>query len=138
MEIVKEELRVPDTEFSVPFVQGMADRMAVSFAKYGHVTDESVKKFDPVQNLQVRLDKYRETGNTEWLMDVANCAMIEFMFPQHPEAHYRATDSSESPGRSHRSTGTLTAASNTAGEDNRRLGGSAFKTSGGHYRHEGD
>jgi len=24
--------------------------------------------------------------------------MIEFMYPQHPDAHFRATDSDESPG----------------------------------------
>lgn len=138
MKLVTEKLKVPDTEFSVPFVQGMADRMAVSFSKYGHVTDESVKKFDPLANLEVRLNKYRETGNTEWLMDCGNCIMIEFMFPQHPDAHYRPTDSKESPGRNHRASGTLTDAGNTGTEDNRRLGGSAFKTSGGHYRREGD
>lgn len=32
-------------------------------------------------------------------MDVANFAMIEFMLPRHPDAHYRPTDSHESPGR---------------------------------------
>jgi hypothetical protein len=138
MKIVKEELKVPDTEFSVPFVQGMADRMAVSFSKYGHVDDAAVKKFDPLANLITRLNKYKETGNTEWLQDVGNCAMIEFMFPQHPNAHYRATDSSESPGRNSRATGELTDAANTQAVDNRRLGGSALKTSGGHYRKEGD
>lgn len=138
MKIEAKQIKIPDTEFSLTFVQRMADRMAMSFSKYGHVTDESVKKFDPVANILVRLKKYNDTGNTEWLMDVANCAMIEFMFPQHPEAHYRPTDSAESPGRSHRETGTLTDASNTASEDNRRLGGSAFQTSGGHYKREGD
>ena len=31
-------------------------------------------------------------------MDAANYAMFEFMYPQHPEAHFRATDSHESAG----------------------------------------
>jgi hypothetical protein len=30
---------------------------------------------------------------------VANFAMIEFMHPRHPQAHYKATDSDGSPGR---------------------------------------
>ena len=31
-------------------------------------------------------------------MDGANYLMFEFMFPQHPKSHFRATDSSESAG----------------------------------------
>lgn len=40
--------------------------------------------------------KYRETGNTEYLLDAGNYAMFEYMYPQHEKAHFRATDSSES------------------------------------------
>lgn len=133
MKIVTETMRVPDTEFSMKFVRGMADRMIISNAKYGDVTDEAVKKLDPLKNLEVRLAKYRETGNTEWLMDVGNCAMIEFMFPQHPDAHFRSTDSSESPGRSKRETGELTQEANTHVEEQRRRGAGL-----GIYKHGGD
>lgn len=44
------------------------------------------------------VDKYRETGNTEYLCDAANYLMFEFMFPSHEKAHFRATDSKESAG----------------------------------------
>ena len=90
---------VPDSEVSREFLQGMADRMGVSYCKYGAVADAYPHKVDAIDSLRARLDKYRLTGNTEWLMDVANFAMIEFMRPKHPEAHYRPTDSRESPGR---------------------------------------
>ena len=90
---------VPDTEFSEPFVQGMADRMAVSFCKYGKVADAYPHRVDAIASLQKRLEKYERDGNTEWLIDVANFAMIEFMHPRHPEAHFKATDSQASPGR---------------------------------------
>jgi hypothetical protein len=133
MSIVRKHLRIPDTEFSLKFVQGMADRMAMSFGKYGHLTEEAVKKNDPIANLLVRLKKYQDTGNTEWLMDVGNCAMIEFMFPQHPDAHFRATDSHESPGRSKRGTGELTHEANTHEEENRRRGAGI-----GVYNRDGD
>lgn len=86
------------TEFSLDFVQGMADRMAVSYFKYGPVADNAKNFTDTIANLKKRLDRYEETGNTEWLMDVGNFAMIEFMFPHHQEAHFRSTDSQESPG----------------------------------------
>jgi len=87
---------VIESEVSADFVQGMADRMAVSFHKYGPVAESTS---DHIASLIKRLEKYGVDGNTEWLMDVANFAMIEFMKPRHPYAHYRPTDSNESPGR---------------------------------------
>jgi hypothetical protein len=90
---------VPPTEFSEKFIQGMLNAMAVSFHKYGAVTDAYPHKLDALESLQIRLERYVETGNTEFLIDAANFAMIEFMAPRHPDAHYKATDSTESPGR---------------------------------------
>jgi hypothetical protein len=115
------------TENSVDFHQGMVSRMDMSFAKYGrfkvNATGELDKKFvknaidflsdllaqwqnkpsttansNVVASIILRLIKYLRTGNTEWLMDVANFAMIEFECPQIKSAHFRATDSHESPG----------------------------------------
>lgn len=94
--------RTPDTEYSIPFLQGMVDRMAVSFAKYGPVAEAYPGKVDALESLRVRLEKYAATGNTEYLMDAANFAMIEFMRPAHPRAHYRPTTERESPGRTWR------------------------------------
>lgn len=96
---IKTSPAVPDTEVSREFLQGMADRMGVSYCKYGALADAYPHRVDAIQSLKVRLDKYERTGNAEWLMDVANFAMIEFLRPKHPDAHYRATDSRESPGR---------------------------------------
>lgn len=89
----------PDTEFYPEFVVGMAKRMAMSYYKYGLVSDAYPHKVDAIRSLQARLDKYAQTGNTEYLMDAANFAMIEFMHPKHPNAFYAPTDSSGSPGR---------------------------------------
>jgi hypothetical protein len=90
---------VPTTEWSEPFEQGRADRMAVSFCKYGPLAEAYPHRVDAVASLRQRLERYERDGNTEWLMDVANFAMIEFMRPRHPEAHYTPTDSKASPGR---------------------------------------
>jgi len=88
-----------ETEYSPEFLQGMVNRMVVSFYKYGHVADAYPDKVDAITSLQKRLDKYTADGNTEWLMDVGNFAMIEFMHPRHKKAHFVATDSEASPGR---------------------------------------
>jgi hypothetical protein len=102
-------LAAPDSEFSEYFAQGMANRMAVSYHKYGPVAEAYPAKVDAVESLRARLelylnggtikDKKIRPGNTEYLMDVANFAMIEFMYPKHPKAYFKATDSSGSPGR---------------------------------------
>jgi hypothetical protein len=76
----------------------MADNMAQSHFKYGTIKD-SAPQVNFIQCLEDRLELYKKTGNTDWLVDVANNAMIEFIAPAHPDAHYRQTDSDESPGR---------------------------------------
>jgi hypothetical protein len=104
--IIEVRLAAPLTEFDKQFVQGMANRMAVSFHKYGPVSDGFPDNIDAISSLQTRLGKYAETGNTEWLMDVANFAMIEYMHPRHKGARFKATDSDQSPGRT-RTDGTV-------------------------------
>ena len=93
------KLAAPASEFSEPFIVGMANRMAVSFHKYGAVAAAYPLRVDAVACLKQRLATYEETGNTEFLMDAANFAMIEFMHPAHPDAVFVATDSDASPGR---------------------------------------
>jgi hypothetical protein len=90
---------VPETEWSKDFLQGMIDRMGMSYFKYGPLSIAYPERVNAVASLKRRLEKYEKTGNTEFLMDLANFAMIEFMRPAHPEAHFRPTDSRESPGR---------------------------------------
>jgi len=92
-----EALGVPASEFNEQFIQQMRTRMAVSYHKYGPMAEAD--RVDKLASLQVRLERYRETGNTEWLVDVANFALMEYTHPAHREAHFRATDSDESPGR---------------------------------------
>lgn len=64
--------QVPASEFFPEFVQGMKDRMSMSYFKYGPVRKAYPDRFDAVEDLKKRLEKYELTGNTEWLMDVAN------------------------------------------------------------------
>ena len=90
---------VPPTEFSHTFVQGMANRMATSYSKYGAVKDAYPARVDAIRSLLLRLDRYERDGNTEHLIDAANYCMIEFMAPKHPEAHFAPTDTKGSPGR---------------------------------------
>jgi hypothetical protein len=86
-------------EINDSFLSKMKAAMYVSFYKYGPIRDAYPHKVDAIASLLLRLEKYKETGNTEYLIDVANFAMIEFTLPKHPNAFYKATDSEGSPGR---------------------------------------
>ncbi len=91
---------VPNAESQVSkqFIQGMVNRMCQGLATYGPITKERMEKINMIKSLEQRIEKYKETGNTEWLMDAANYCMMEFMFPNHPNGHFKATSSRESPG----------------------------------------
>lgn len=83
------------TEYSNRFDEIRKNMMIMSFYKYGPLK-ENYSKFkcmDAVGNIEKRLEKYKETGNTEFLADVANFAMIEFMYPSIDGAKYVPTDS---------------------------------------------
>ena len=86
-------------EYSEKFDELRKNRVRVSFHKYGSAADNFGKGFvQAIPTLEKCLDKYKATGNTEYLCDLANYAMFEFMYPQHPKGHFRATDSRESAG----------------------------------------
>jgi hypothetical protein len=87
---------MPPEQYSDRFLQGMLNRMAQGYHKYGSA--EKNLEADWIPTMQLRIEKYIETGNTEWLMDAANYLMCEFMYPRHEEGHFRATESNESPG----------------------------------------
>src|ERR1700728_2483268 len=89
----------PESEYDKFFLQGMLDRMSVSYHKYGPVSDGYPDRIDALESLRLRIDQYVQTKNTEFLIDAANFCMIEFMHPRPPGAHYEATDSNASPGR---------------------------------------
>lgn len=90
------------TEYSAEFDEKRKNSMEMSYYKYGELRKNysgSQPNVDAIKSLEMRLEKYKETGNTDYLVDVANFAMIEYMFPQHKDANYHAgADEKDSPG----------------------------------------
>jgi hypothetical protein len=86
--------KILQSEYSDDFDNKRKNMMVMSYYKYGPVSEnyKTEKTIDAIGSLKKRLEKYEETGNTEFLADIANFAMIEFMYPQHDKAHYRPTD----------------------------------------------
>lgn len=87
-------------EYSERFDEIRRASMEQSFYKYGPVrANYGVNgNVDAIESLKRYLKKYEETGNTEFLTDVANFAMIEFMYPSIKGAKFTRTSSEESPG----------------------------------------
>lgn len=81
------------TEYSEKFDELRKNAVEVSFHKYGPARKNFEEgRVDAIKSLKKKLAAYEKTGNTEYLVDVANYAMFEFMFPLHPKAHFKATD----------------------------------------------
>lgn len=77
------------TEYSKEFDSLRKNRMATSYFKYGPIrTNYGECLINSIENLEIRLKKYKETGNKEFLVDVANFAMIEFMYPKHDNSYF--------------------------------------------------
>jgi hypothetical protein len=88
-------------EFNSDFVKKMEQHCTLGYFKRGPMRVNAGEHLtDMMKNLRMNLDKYDETGNTEYLVSVALYSMFEFTIPQHPKAHYKATDSDESAGYS--------------------------------------
>lgn len=89
--------KILQTEYSTKFDNIRKNMMIMSYFKYGPVKDNygNYKCMNAIENLKIRLQKYIDTGNTEYLADVANFAMIEFMNPSIAGAEYKPTDNPE-------------------------------------------
>lgn len=75
------------------------DRVEMSFYKYGTAkVNFGMKLVDAMATHDLCIDKYKETGNTEYLLDAMNYLMFEFMYPQKPGAFFKPTDSNGSAG----------------------------------------
>ena len=81
------------TEYSTAFDEHRKKAMINSFYKYGPAKKNygEYKCMDALKNIELRLQKYKDTGNTEFLVDIANFAMLEFMHPSIPGAKFIPT-----------------------------------------------
>lgn len=89
----KEFQEILKTEYSTSFDEHRKKAMINSYYKYGPARKnyQEHRCIDAVANICKRLERYEETGNTEFLVDVANFAMLEFMFPSKDGAGYKPT-----------------------------------------------
>lgn len=75
------------------FIQHMVNAMIMSAFKYGKVNEYASKV--ALNKMQQELCMFMEDGNTEHMVNIANYAMIRYMFPEEGEA-YKGTDANKS------------------------------------------
>jgi hypothetical protein len=91
--------KILKTEYSLEFDTLRKKMMIMGFYRYGPVRKNIKDELEQtIPSLEKRIAEYKRTGNIEFLADVANFAMMECMYSQHPNAHYNSTDDSNSPG----------------------------------------
>lgn len=95
METREEILR---RDFSNEFVAKMKNAIETSHYKYGWCSQTYPVLAQAHKCIAERLDLYVKTHNKEYLVDVANFAMIEYLHPEFADATYKPTDSAGSPG----------------------------------------
>ena len=83
------------SEWSDPFERYMHHRLMMGAFRYGLLHDPNKKQFNRLKSIEVRLQSYRDTGNDEFLVDIANLCMLEFEEGVHPNKHFASIDDGE-------------------------------------------
>lgn len=95
-QVIDEE---PELRDYLAALQLMVNRMATSHFKYGNMSNQFPDSANAATGVRTRMALYEDSGNTENCLDAANYAVIEYLFPSHKKAHFRAQAAHESPGQ---------------------------------------
>lgn len=80
------------TEWSPEFERMMRNRMIMGAIRYGRLGAPGKAQYDRIGSIIERARRYRDTGNDELLVDIANLAQIEYVEGDHPGKHFCPDD----------------------------------------------
>jgi len=83
------------SEWSNKFEKLMRNRLIMGAIRYGKLGEPGKPNYDRIESIIKRAKKFNETGNTEFLVDIANLALVEFVEGRHPKKHFKAIDDGE-------------------------------------------
>lgn len=90
---------VEDREYSHKADELRLNRVRTSFYKYGPAKiNFGDRLVDALECVDLCVEKYKKTKNTEYLLDAMNYLMFEYMYPQEEGAFFEATSSGDSAG----------------------------------------
>jgi len=80
------------TEWNVDFEKLMRNRLIMGAMRYGRIGAKNKPKYDRIGSMIKRLEKFKDSGNKEFLVDVANLCLLEFVECNHPNKHFASID----------------------------------------------
>lgn len=83
------------SEWNIDFEKLMRNRLVMGAMRYGRIGGKNKPQYDRVNSMIKRLIKYQESGNKEFLVDVANLCLLEFVECNHPNQHFHSIDDGE-------------------------------------------
>lgn len=97
-EIKKHNDEILRRDFSEEFIAKMRKAILLSHEKYGWMSKTYPELAQGINCIEDRIKAYRTTHNKDYLVDIANFAMIEYMYSMFEDAHYTPGDSDKSVG----------------------------------------
>ena len=80
------------TERSEQFEKFRMNRKIMGAFRYGLFNAKGKPKWDRINSIIDRAKKYKENGNDELLIDIANLCELEFVEGTHPKKHFHSVD----------------------------------------------
>lgn len=84
------------SEWSPEFEQLMRNRLIFGAIRYGPMGHGGIPRgkptYDRCESIRQRLTRYEQTGNAEWLVDIANMALLMYEERYHPNFHFHSVD----------------------------------------------
>lgn len=93
------KIQLPNTEYNHDVDTLRLNRVKMSYFKYGSAKINFGDRIvSALGSMNKCIDKYKETRNTEYILDAMNYLMFEFMYPSIDDTYFKATDSTGSAG----------------------------------------
>lgn len=84
------------TEWSTEFEKRMRNRLIFGAYRYGQMGHGRIPAgkptYDRCESVRKRLGFFEQTGNAEWLVDIANLALLIYEERVHPKFHFKHID----------------------------------------------
>lgn len=87
--------KVFEVQWSSEFEKLMRNRLAMGYFRYMPLSEQPKGHYNNMGSAERRLNQWKETGNDELLVDIANLCMVEFMKGVHPNKHFKSEDDGE-------------------------------------------